>query len=511
MPGWSLHRVKSAASSWAGIDFWNLTRNQKMNGRNEPSNVLLISTDHWPGALLRPAGHPAVMTPTLDQLARRGTFFPNTYSACPVCVPARRTLMTGSGPRSHGDRVFGDGPMPPLPTLADSFVANGYQAFAVGKLHVNPPRDRIGFDDVVLMEEGRRVADMADDWEQHLADKGFAGMEFCSGASNNDYNMVPWRLPNDCHPTNFAAREMCRYIKRRDPRKPGFWYLSFIGPHPPVWPLREYLEMYGNVEIPSPVFGSWLESFIPLPFKIRNSPSGEAMRGATQGEIELALKGFFAVLTHIDHQIRAVLGTLREEGLLDNTVIAFTSDHGDMLGDHGMWAKGVMYERSACVPLIVVPPTDSEHGLGMVDERLCELRDIMPTLLSLTGLPVPESVEGLDLFSNKTRSMLYCEYGEGVMASRMIRNKTHKLIYYPEGNRFQLFDMRTDRRETTDLAGDPSCVELMTGMRELLGRELYGNDREWFDSNGNLIGLPFSDRPVRPNIHLSGQRGYRFL
>src|SRR5688500_12805117 len=114
-----------------------------------PPNVLLITGDHWPASFLGAAGHPVVQTPTLDQLARNGVRFTRAYSECPVCIPARRTLMTGTSPRAHGDRVFGEQlPMPDVPTLAQTFRDAGYQAYAVGKQHVYPQRRRIGFDDV---------------------------------------------------------------------------------------------------------------------------------------------------------------------------------------------------------------------------------------------------------------------------------------------------------------------------------------------------------------------------
>ena len=123
---------------------------------NDRPHVLLISTDHWSASLLGEANHSAILTPTLDSLARSGTRFSNAYSECPVCIPARRTLMTGTSPRTHGDRVFKTtAPMPDLPTVAQTFRDAGYQAYAVGKLHVYPQRDRIGFDDVLLDEEGR--------------------------------------------------------------------------------------------------------------------------------------------------------------------------------------------------------------------------------------------------------------------------------------------------------------------------------------------------------------------
>ena len=121
-----------------------------------PPNVLLVIVDQWAGSLLGCAGHPTVQTPTLDQLARNGVRFANAYSESPICIPARRSLYTGTSPRTHGDRVFRkSGTMPPVPTIAQCFRDAGYQAFCVGKLHVFPERDRIGYDDVLLAEEGR--------------------------------------------------------------------------------------------------------------------------------------------------------------------------------------------------------------------------------------------------------------------------------------------------------------------------------------------------------------------
>ena len=122
----------------------------------EKKHVLFIQTDQWSGSYFGFAGHPSVMTPTIDQLARDGIVFDRCYSTCPVCIPARRSLMTGTSPRTHGDRLYQDRlPMPEMPTLAEAFKRGGYQTVAVGKLHVYPQRNRIGFDEVILQEEGR--------------------------------------------------------------------------------------------------------------------------------------------------------------------------------------------------------------------------------------------------------------------------------------------------------------------------------------------------------------------
>ena len=139
-------------------------------------NVLLIMVDHWFGGGLGTDGHPALQTPTLDQLAANGVNFTNAYSATPTCIPARRALMTGTTSKTHGDRVFGQAlEMPELPTLAGTFREAGYQTYAVGKLHVYPQRDRIGFEDALINEEGRHHLGLAaDDFELFLADQASA-------------------------------------------------------------------------------------------------------------------------------------------------------------------------------------------------------------------------------------------------------------------------------------------------------------------------------------------------
>lgn len=352
-------------------------------------NVLLVCTDHWPGSLFGIAGHPVIQTPTLDQLARNGCRFPRTYSECPVCIPARRTLMTGTTPRTHGDRDFNETlRMPNIPTLAQTFRDAGYQAFASGKLHVYPQRDRIEFDDVMLHEEGRAQFDAVDDYELYLGDQGYAGKMFAHGMNNNDYLNRPWHLPEHCHITNWTTQQIARQIQRRDPTKPGFYYLSYCHPHPPLAPLPCYVDMYRELEPDKPYIGSWAEDLSALPFALQTRRN--SWDAFTDEQIRSARRAFYAMCTHIDHQLRIVLGTLREERLLDDTIILFTSDHGDMLGNHHQWAKRLYYENSAQVPMILVGAADDDRvGHHRIDDRLVGWQDIMPTLLDLARRTYP--------------------------------------------------------------------------------------------------------------------------
>ena len=480
----------------------------------EHPNVLLICTDHWPGLVTRPAGHREVITPTLAQLADSGIHYSNAYSTCPSCIPARRSLMTGLTARTHGDRIFDEHrTMPAAPTLAQCFRDSGYHAFAVGKLHVYPQRDRIGFDEVILNEEGRHHLGMrGDDWEQYLAENGHMGLEHAGGLCSNDYNVRTWHLPDHCHQTEWSAREMCRAIHRRDPQRPGFWYLSFSAPHPPVWPLQTYLDLYRDIDIAPPVIGQWAQDEAELPYALRSySDGGLSLRGAPPAEIELARRAFYATLTHIDHQIRVVIGCLREEGLLDNTIIAFTSDHGDMLGDHGRWAKTLMYEMSAKVPLIIVPAVgDGRLEVGSTDDRLTALYDLMPTLLDMAGIDIPANVEGCSLLNSEKRSSLYGEHWEGERATRMVRDERYKLIYYPVGNHLQLFDLADDPREERDLAAGAGHAVVRQRLEAELVKRLYGDDVSWV-RDGDLVGEADRETVTPRHRELAGQRGIRFL
>lgn len=472
-------------------------------------NVLFVTADQWPGHLMGVAGHSVVETPTLDQLAANGTYYPNAYAECPICIPARRSMMTGTSPERHGDRQFQPAlEMPALPTLAQTFRDAGYQATAVGKVHVYPPRNRIGFDDIILSEEGRPHLGGPDDYDIFLADEGFAGQGFAHGMSNNEYAWRPWHLPEHCHQTNWATNQMCRVIKRRDPTRPAFWHLSYVYPHPPIVPLRDYFDRYARRDVDAPVVGDWANSYDALPPALKEVVNYWA--ALKPDEMSDMRRAFYAQCTHIDHQLRLVLGTLREESLLDDTIILFTSDHGDMLGDHSLYAKRFMYDGSVRVPMILVGSADCQRvGHHRVDDRLVGHQDIMPTLLDLCDIDVPETCSGQSLLSDQRRVTHYCEALEGASATRMIVDGRYKLIWYPCGNVVHLFDLQVDPREQTNLAGLPDHAATQQRLEAALIARLYGSDTDWL-ADGRLVGFPAVDMPPRPNRDLSGQRGLHF-
>ena len=472
-------------------------------------NVLLITVDQWAGELLGVAGHPVVETPTIDALARTGVTFTNLYSECPVCIPARRTLMTGLSPRSHGDRIFQPMlPMPNAPTLAQCFRDAGYQAFSVGKLHVHPQRNRIGFDDALIAEEGRPQLGAVDDYDIFLAERGHAGEQYLHGMSNNDYVWRTWHLPEDCHVTNWTAREMCRLIQRRDRDKPAFWNLSFTHPHPPLVPLASYLDRYRPAEMPDSPIADWAADPEAMPYALRFVRNYLPRRN--ERERRALIAAFFALCTHIDHQMRIVIGTLREEGILDDTAIMFLSDHGDMLGTQGLYGKRLFLEPSARIPGILVAPKSMGAAYRNATCRgIYGLADVMPTLLELAGVPVPAGCDGVSMLDLKGRPHLYGECMDGPRANRMIRRGDWKLIWYPAGNRLQLFDLAADPGEMTDLSEHEEAASVRAELETLLIEHLYGDDLEWV-RDGRLTGFEAPALAPPDERKLSGQRGLHY-
>lgn len=480
-------------------------------------NVLLITVDQWSGRYLGCAGHPEILTPSLDVLAKAGIRYENAVSPTPVCIPARRELMLGADSSVHGDRVFNESmPMPDdIPSLAQTFRDNGYQAYCVGKLHVYPPRDRIGFDDVLLNEEGRHLGGMRqDDYERYVARSGYAGLENAHGMSNNYYIYRPYPLPEPLHQTCWAAREMCETIIRRDTTRPAFWCLSFAAPHPPITPPQAYLDMYNDVTFTEPPYADWAKQPPECRPKAYNHYHSLYDAFDNKRMTDIAKRGYYASCTYIDHQLRTVLGTLREQGLYDDTIILFTADHGEMLGTNGLYGKFLMYEDSVRIPFILTLPSDMGYDYGVTDDRIVELRDVFPTLTELCGLKAPAHVNGLSVLGDEKRAYTYGELWEDVRATRMIRTNSRKLIYYLADHVTQMFDLEKDPYELTDVSEEPAYRAERAEMERLLAERLAASDPAHV-KDGKLLPRDPVERPYQkpardPFLHtLHLQRGIR--
>lgn len=431
-------------------------------------NIVLIITDQHRGDALGIDGHPVVQTPYLDQLAASGARFRRAYSACPVCVPARRTLMSGRKPASHGVTMnydtWLDGP-----TLPSILSEAGYQTHLCGKLHLWPHRAAYGFQsaDWADSPHGRHETD--DDYQVFLRANGatmpMAGV--AHGQSYNGWAARPWHLPEELHFTNWATSAAMRFLDRRDPTRPFFLNVSYHQPHQPVTPPQAYWDRYINAKLPEPVVGDWARVFDEPQI---GQPVASWRTQLTPAQQRQFQAGYYGCINHIDDQIGRLLVALPK-----NTVILFVSDHGEMLGDHQWIRKRTPYEGSARVPFIINLPASLGIGGGQVRDEPVELMDVLPTLAEIAGADAPAGIDGRSLLpllrgdDGAWRDYLHGECAEvPSMNSGMhyLTDGKTKYVRYPGTGREELFDLEHDPRELVNLldpvSGDRSASGVAT-------------------------------------------------
>jgi len=470
-------------------------------------NIILINVDQWRGDCLSIDGHPVVHTPYLDELALAGARFARAYAATSTCIAARVALHTGLSQRSHGRVGYQDGiPWNYPVTLAGEFTRGGYQTQAVGKMHVYPERSQIGFQHVVLHDgflhfarNRTRNIDLLDDYLPWLRQRDSAESDyFDHGVDCNSIVARPWDKSESLHPTNFVVSQSLDFLRRRDPRKPFFLFMSFHRPHPPydppAWAFEQYL---GRTMPPLPV-GDWIEVFAlyDQPYK----PDGWVGQ-IDPNALHRARAGYYGHMTHIDHQVNRFLEILHEYRLDDQTYVCFVSDHGEMLGDHHLFRKGFPYEGSTRVPLILTGPAGSGIRRGSIHNAVIELRDVMPTLLECAGLPIPEQVDGrsaLPLARGERVPWRPHLHGEHVLFEQSLQWMTdghEKYVWFSGNGHEQLFDLDRDPHELHDLARQPESSARLEFWRQALIQELSGREEGFTDGQRLIPG-----RPVRPTL-----------
>jgi arylsulfatase A-like enzyme len=384
-------------------------------------------------------------------------------------------------------------------TLPGELAKAGYHTQAVGKMHFYPQRKLHGFHHMTLDESSRREGyGFISDYHLWFEENKEGAYGYRDHSIDwNSWMARPAHLPEHLHPTHWTATEAIKFLQRRDPTKPFFLWLSFARPHSPYDPPQVYYDMYIHRDLPEPACGDWsaqhgVNSADPNAWRRRSKPE----------EIHRARAAYYGSVTFIDHQIGRVLYELQKMGLRDSTLILFTSDHGDMLGDHYLWRKTYAYESSARVPFLVAFPRGWNLPRGQVREEVVELRDIMPTLLEAAGAPVPETVYGSSLLpllrgdNAIWREYLHGEHSWCYAAEQEMQYLTdgkEKYVWFPRTGEEQLFDLRSDPLETRNLAQDAACRERVTLWRERLIRELSQRGDRWTDGKSLHV---LTDRPM---------------
>ncbi|WP_455615102.1 arylsulfatase [Eisenbergiella sp.] len=475
-----------------------------MGTEQKRKNIVLLMTDQLRGDCMGCAGHPDVKTPYLDTLASKGVRFENAYSACPSCVPARAALHTGLTQESHRRVGYADGIRWEYPhTMAGELTKAGYYTQCVGKMHVDPLRNYLGFCHVELHDgylhyyrdpeiPYRENQKQADDYFHWLKqEKGIDCDVTDTGLECNSWVARPWIYEEKYHPTNWVTDRSIDFLRRRDPDMPFFLFTSYLRPHPPFDAPQCYFDMYRNKELTPPVVGDWCdEEALRARGRIFDSDTGPLDPELVR-EMQI---GYYACITHLDHQIGRLIQALVENKLYEDTIILFVSDHGELLGDHHLFRKSRAYQGSSRVPFLVSGGGFRPEKPGSVKTDVVELRDVMPTVLEAAGVQIPDSVEGISLWNTalkesgtpKVREYLHGEHTLGEASSHWIITRDEKYIWYSQTGEEQYFRIAEDPDELHNLIGSEAAKERVEALRGLLIQELKHRE-EGFVREGRLV------------------------
>jgi choline-sulfatase len=431
-------------------------------------NILLIMADQMAAPFLRPYGGEVAVTPAIERLAAEGVVFEWAYSNSPLCAPARFAMMTGQLNNRIGAYDNASELPATIPTFVHHLRSAGYQTSLIGKMHFVGPDQLHGYEERLTTDI--YPADLGwtpnwDDpdgrfnwWFHNLNSVVHAGI---ADASN--------QLDYDDDVGHLAIRKL-RDLARTSDDRPWFLTVSFSHPHDPYVTRQEFWDRYDHDRIDLPTVGPLDPSLLdPHSARLRHV-IGADVTEVTEAQIRNARHAYYANCSYIDHWVEKLLATLDYQAMADDTVIVFTSDHGDMLGERGLWYKMTFFENSARVPLIVRQPGGPTGRVA----TLASLLDIAPTVLDLAGAQTSETFDAFDgssllplIDSEQPARTIVGEYlGEGAVAPIfMVRRSRWKFIW-SRPDPALLFDLATDPRELRNLAADPDHADLVGALTE---------------------------------------------
>ena len=439
-------------------------------------NVLLVMADQLAAGWLPAYGHAPVRAPNLTALAERATVFDSAYSPSPLCAPSRAGLLSARLPSGTG--VFDNAAEMPatVPTLTHQLRAHGYYTGLVGKMHFVGPDQLHGFEERLTPDIYPGDLDWTPDWRLPPGEQ-LPWYHTMDSVLDPGVSVASMQQDYDDEVAFRAVRKLFD-LAREGVERPFFLVVSFSNPHDP-WELRpRYWDLYDRETIDLPAVPR-----IPLAEADPHSRRLREMCGVddvdlSPDQLRAARHGYYAAISYLDERVGEVLAALGEARFDGDTIVAFTADHGEMLGERGLWYKMSFFEHSARVPLLVSVP-------GGASWRVAEpvsLLDLAPTLLELTGAPWPEehaqdldgtSVVGLMTGEAASRpGAVLAEYlAEGVNAPAvMVRRGRHKLIACP-GDPEQLYDLADDPAELVNLAADPAQRATVRELRDQVARQ----------------------------------------
>ncbi len=421
-------------------------------------HILIMFTDQMRYDAIGALGNPAMQTPNLDALVKDSVVFCNCVTPSPVCVPARHSLYagqycarTGCNNNNSETQYKGSG-------FYSRITEAGYQSCCVGKMHHEiDPYGLMGFERRLSQEE---FSDARDDYTKFILENYPHVYDYHGMRSEMYYVPQISPLPAKDHPTQWIGDRSVEYIEGCDPNKPMFLFTSFIHPHPPFCPPAPWNKLYRE-DPPAPHCPpkEELEDYWEI---LGDRCSLRRLMMSDQDV--LRMKNFYyACISFMDYQVGRIVKALKDKGMYEDTLILFTSDHGDMMGDYQVTGKRTMMDSSCRTPFIC-------HYPGMAHEErhdICSLVDVAPTLLSYAGAGYdPAEFDGIDLFGGGRHDHVYSQYGCGEDGTYMVTDGVNKLVHRMKSGRYFYFRTEETERDGKNLY-DPENPEVKK-LKELL-------------------------------------------
>lgn len=414
-------------------------------------HVLMLFTDQQRRDTIHALGNDKIVTPALDGIANEAIVFDRAYTPSPVCVPARMSMFAGQYCARTGNNTNDRTKVYNGEGFYSEFTKAGYNTFCVGKMHYNPDLyGSLGFRARQTQEE---MANPNDDYTKWIKSGPFKNVADYNGQRTELY-YIPQvsQLPMEAHPTQWVGDRAVEFLEQIDPDKePVFLMASFIHPHPPFCPPAPWNKMYRGPFDVKPFIPEDFESYADL---LRNRYTCDAL-GISPRRLELLHQHYYACISFVDYQISRIIDMLKKKGMYDDTIIVFSSDHGDMMGDYGSMGKRTMLDAAANIPFMMKMPGQAHE----IRHDPASLVDLAPTLLSACGIGYDKAeYDGVDLMA-ESHEEVYSQYGNGTVGTYMVATGHDKLVYTAIGDHYFYFDSFPDEVNKYD-ESNPRVMEL---------------------------------------------------
>jgi len=486
-------------------------------------NIVLIMTDQQRFDTISALGCAYMQTPNLDKLVENGVSYTNAFCCGATSVAARAALFTGMYPHNTGVYSFNN--WSHHASWVRDLAEINYHCVNIGKMHISPIFENIGFHERRIIENKSQKFSMfglpEDEWGWHLRMHGYERENQRHKTDplwSEKRNAIIWDKAENLHSDIFCGNTATAWIKSYKWNKPLFLQIGFPGPHEPYDPPSRFIDMYEDKDIPAPVGQSEDLSNKPpqhLAFReyfkqTRNDESQIDLCHIADAELIRVRKHYYANITLIDEKIGEIVKTIEESGQLDNTVIIFTSDHGDNLGDHGLPYKWLMYDSITKIPLIIAD-FRKNTGHGEIESGLVSHIDLGPTVLDMAGVnAIPSRLEGKSLFQKdfNEEEPVFCEDNYLIM----MREKKFKIVYYiGQETEGELYDLSLDPAELDNQWHNEEYVEkkntMLLKIFKWLAMSNYRNTRYKTnqEGKGDCLRLPDS---AEHGFYLHGKKSY---